>query len=148
MARDRLVLLVGKTGEDNTILREFFAKVPEEEQNALAKKILATVIKYAGEGWDPVLEGYPFLRTENREQKTENRVATPPFIPVAEKVEVAEVVRVIPEPIAAPVVEKAALVVEKVAMPAKVMRPMASSRSDEDDDDAIPIATGIRRLGK
>ena len=144
MARDRLLLLIGKTGKDNTILRKFFAKVPEEEQNALAKKILATVIEYAGVNWNPVLEGYPFLRGQAGERA--EVAVMPPFAP-----------KMVVE---APVMVEARSVVAKeevVSAPlpvaaTRVMKPVISRvrdfEEDDDEDDTIPIATGIRRFEK
>lgn len=61
-SRDKILFLLGEKKAEDLLIREFFSKFPADQQNKIAKSILCTVIENAGPNWNPILDGYPFLK--------------------------------------------------------------------------------------
>lgn len=60
-SRDKILFLIGEKKAEDLRIRKFFGKFSADQQNKIAKSILLTIIDHAGEDWNPILDGYPFL---------------------------------------------------------------------------------------
>jgi len=127
-AKDKVIFVIGKKRAEDIMLRAFFDKFDDDKQNKIAKNIICTVLKHTGLNWDPIVDGYPFLKA-----KVDNEKST--FIEepksTARRAIVAESMQEIPEhsPLAA------------------IHRPICKEVDDDNnDDDLIPVPTGITDL--
>ena len=99
--RGRVLFLVGEKKAEDIMLRNFFGKFPADQQNKLAKSILCTILEYAGPEWNPVLEGYPFLkgmavaRDSNAVQWVRPVEKTPEQVPAQEPMEKEDIPEII-----------------------------------------------------
>lgn len=72
--RNKIIFVFGKKEEDSR-LKKFFSKFPDNEQNRIAKRMILTVIERMGMDWNPIMEGYSLDQKGQSHQKplTEDR---------------------------------------------------------------------------
>lgn len=68
-SRDKVLFLVGTKKAEDKLIREFFSKFPADQQNQIAKNIFSTILEVVGTGWNPKIDGFPFLKNYNKNVK-------------------------------------------------------------------------------
>lgn len=132
-SRDKILFLVGEKKAEDLMIREFFSKFPDDQQNKIAKSILCTILEHAGTNWNPILDGYPFLK------ESSHRGAILPVTPTPQPPPAED------QSIRRPESEKAHTVTQRISkVTEKPVTPKLPS-STEEDDYLIPVETGITK---
>jgi len=119
-AKDKVIFVIGTKRAEDIMLREFFDKFDDDKQNKIAKNIICTVLKHTGLDWDPIVDGYPFLKSKVDSEKEPNVAQRRTLI--------TESIQEIP----------------KHSPSSMIHRPICKEVDDDDnDDDLIPVPTGI-----
>lgn len=123
-AKDKVIFVIGKKRAEDIMLREFFDKFDDDKQNKIAKNIICTVLKHTGLNWDPIVDGYPFLKSKADNEKI-SFIEEPKS--TAKRAIVTKTMEEIP----------------KHSPPLTIHSPICKEVADDNEDDLIPVPTGI-----
>lgn len=124
-SRDKILFLIGNRKDEDLMIREFFSKFPDDQQNKIAKSILCTILEFAGPKWNPILDGYPFLKENTR---SENQIEPTKTFDSEKTLNAIQ-----------PKHENGNSLIKK---------PLIQIQNDSGEDNPIPVTTGFTKKSK